>query len=411
MSFEFFIGSRYLRIKQKQAFISLITLLSIAGITVGVMALIVVIAVMTGAQNQFKSQILGAQAHIVVMRHTGSFSDYDKVAKTIEKIEGIESATPFIYTQAMLRSSSGVSGAFIKGVDPETAGEVIKMLDKIPLEERFKGNVAPNSTATIPGIILGAELAAGLGVMKGDIIYLISPRGMMSPIGHMPVMKRFMVTAPFKSGMYEYDTTMAYIHLEDAQKIMHMVDDVTGIEARVTDVYDVNNIGKRITSELGFPYWSKNWIQMNQNMFSALELEKKVMFIILTLIVLVAAFNIASTLIMMVMSKTKDIAILKAMGATDKSIRKIFVYNGIVIGSIGTFLGTCLGSILCAVLKRYKFIELPGDVYYFTTLPVSLEALDLFFIVSAAMVICFLATLYPAYQASKLNPIEAIRYG
>jgi lipoprotein-releasing system permease protein len=211
--------------------------------------------------------------------------------------------------------------------------------------------------------------------------------------------------------MYEYDTTMAYIHLEDAQKIMHMVDDVTGIEARVTDVYDVNNIGKRITSELGFPYWSKNWIQMNQNMFSALELEKKVMFIILTLIVLVAAFNIASTLIMMVMSKTKDIAILKAMGATDKSIRKIFVYNGIVIGSIGTFLGTCLGSILCAVLKRYKFIELPGDVYYFTTLPVSLEALDLFFIVSAAMVICFLATLYPAYQASKLNPIEAIRYG
>jgi lipoprotein-releasing system permease protein len=411
MSFEFFIGSRYLRTKQRQAFISLITLLSIAGITVGVMALIVVIAVMTGAQNQFKSQILGAQAHIMVMRHTGPFSDYDNVVKNIEKIDGVESATPFIYTQAMLRSSSAVAGAFIKGVDPETAGKVIKMLEKTPLDERFKGNIAPDSTATVPGIILGAELAASLGVMKGDVIYLISPRGMMSPIGHMPAMKRFMVTEPFKSGMYEYDTTMAYIHLEDAQKIMHMIDDVTGIEARVTDVYDVNNIGKRITSELGFPYWSKNWIQMNQNMFSALELEKKVMFIILTLIVLVAAFNIASTLIMMVMSKTKDIAILKAMGATDKSIRKIFVYNGIVIGSIGTFLGTCLGSILCAVLKRYKFIELPGDVYYFTTLPVSLEALDLFLIVSAAMVICFLATLYPAYQASKLNPIEAIRYG
>ncbi len=411
MSFERFIGGRYLRTKQKQTFISLITILSISGITVGVMALIVVIAVMEGAQAQFKAQILGAQAHIMVMRHAGAFTDYEQIKKKVEAVEGVESATPFIYTQAMLRASSGVSGAFIKGIDPETAGNVIKIFDNTQLQNELKPGPVSDPAADIPRIIPGKELAVNLGVYKGDTVYLISPRGMMSPIGHMPAMKRFLVTQPFHSGMYEYDTSLAYIHLKDAQKLMHMKDEVTGIEVRVTDVDDVYAIGERITSELGFPYWTKNWMQMNQNMFSALELEKKVMFIILTLIVLVAAFNIASTLIMMVMSKTKDIAILKAMGATDRSIRRIFVYKGMVIGTIGTFFGMCLGFVLCKLLKRYEFVKLPDSVYYFTKLPVKIEALDVFVIVSAALVICYLAALYPAYQASKLNPVEAIRYG
>jgi lipoprotein-releasing system permease protein len=234
---------------------------------------------------------------------------------------------------------------------------------------------------------------------------------MISPIGHVPAMKRFKVVGIFESGFYEYDQTLAYIHLQDAQKLLRMGDSVTGVGIRVKNIYESDIVSKAIDAKLGFPYWTRDWMQLNKNLFSALKLEKRAMFVILTLIVLVAAFNIASSLIMMVMQKTKDIAILKAMGATNRSIKKIFIIKGMVIGSIGTGLGMGLGFILCAVLKRYKIVQLPGDVYYFTTLPVQLEYLDVFVIASAALLICFLATLYPARQAAKLNPVEAIRYG
>jgi lipoprotein-releasing system permease protein len=411
MSFEFFIGSRYLRTKQKQAFISLITVLSIAGVTVGVMALIVVIAVMTGFEYDLKSRILGVESHIVIMRHNGPFSDYRNILEHVENTDGVEAATPFINSQVILRSSLSLSGAVLRGIDPDSADRVIKNLDKVSLKNLKETDQRKSTSIAMPSIILGKELAKNLGVMQGDPVHLISPRGMISPIGHIPTMKRFKVAGLFESGMYEYDRSLAYMHIKDAQKILRMGDSVNGIEVRVNDIYNARNIAGRIVKELGFQYWARDWMQMNQNLFSALKLEKTVMFIILALIVLVAAFNIASTLIMMVMEKTKDIAILKAMGATDKSIRKIFVFKGIVIGSIGTILGVCLGFILCTVLKYYQFIELPGDVYYITTLPVKLELLDVVIIASAAMAISFLATLYPARQASKLDPVEAIRYG
>jgi lipoprotein-releasing system permease protein len=411
MSFEYFIGGRYLRAKQKESFISLITILSVAGVTVGVMALIVVIAVMAGFESDLKQRILGVESHIVLMRHDGSFSGYKKIAEQINELKGVEAATPFIYSQIMLRSSTGVSGAVLRGVDPESAGSVIKILKNSVLQNLKHTQRHENSKKFVPGIILGKELARNLGVLKGDAVYLISSRGMISPIGYLPAMKRFKVVGLFESGMYEYDGSLAYIDLKDAQKILNMKGSVTGIEVRVDDIYDARNIAKKIVSKLGFPYWARDWMRMNHNLFSALKLEKTVMFIILALIVLVAAFNIASTLIMMVMGKTKDIAILKAMGAMDSSIRKIFIYKGMVIGAVGTSLGVCLGFILCKLLEKYKFIQLPGDVYYISTLPVRLEALDVVMIASAAMVICFLATLYPAKQASKLNPIEAIRYG
>ena len=411
MSFEYFIGGRYLRAKQKESFISLITILSVAGVTVGVMALIVVIAVMAGFESDLKQRILGVESHIVLMRHDGSFSGYKKIAEQIDELNGVEAATPFIYSQIMLRSSTGVSGAVLRGVDPESAGSVIKILKNSVLQNLKHTQRHENSKTFVPGIILGKELARNLGVLKGDAVYLISSRGMISPIGYLPAMKRFEVVGLFESGMYEYDGSLAYIDLKDAQKILNMKGSVTGIEVRVDDIYDARNIAKKIVSKLGFPYWARDWMQMNHNLFSALKLEKTVMFIILALIVLVAAFNIASTLIMMVMGKTKDIAILKAMGAMDSSIRKIFIFKGMVIGAVGTSLGVCLGFILCKLLEKYKFIQLPGDVYYISTLPVRLEALDVVMIASAAMVICFLATLYPAKQASKLNPIEAIRYG
>ncbi len=411
MSFEYFIGGRYLRTKQKETFISLITMLSIIGVTVGVMALIIVIAVMAGFESDLKKRILGVESHIVVMRHGGSFFDYHRVVKKIEKTDGVEAVTPFIYSQGMLRSTSGVSGIVLRGIDPESVGDVLEILNSSMTQRLKASDSKSDAAASAPGIILGNELAKNLGVIEGDMVFLISPRGIISPVGHLPAMKRFMVVGRFQSGMYEYDGSIAYIHLSDAQKMLRMGDAVTGIEVRVSDIYGARKIAQSIIADLGFPYWAKDWMQMNRNLFSALKLEKTVMFIILVLIVLVAAFNIAGTLIMMVMGKTKDIAILKAMGATDKSIKRIFIFKGMVIGAVGTTLGVCLGIVLCKLLEKYKFIELPGDVYYISTLPVRLELLDVSMIAAAAMLICFIATLYPAHQASKLNPVEAIRYG
>lgn len=412
MSFESFIGGRYLRAKQKQAFVSLITILSIAGVMVGVMALIVVIAVMTGFDADLKARILGGQSQVMLMRHGGEFKDYRAVLTKVKKVRGVEAATPFIVTQAMLRSKSGAAGAVIRGIDPETAGGVMTTLEQVTLPDRASPESGQQGSPAEPGIVLGKELARNLGVTVGDRIYLISAHGMLSPIGHLPAMKQFKVTGFFQSGMYEYDQTFAFIHIHDAQKMLRIGDSVTGIDIRVNDIYAARNIAERIVSELGFPYWARDWMQMNRNLFRALKMERWVMAIILVLIVLVAAFNIASSLIMLVMGKTRDIAILKAMGATNRSIRKIFVFNGMVIGAIGTFLGLCLGLLLCTFLKHYDIYELTGDIYYFTTtLPVKVEILWVLGIVSAAMVICFLATLYPARQAAKLDPVEAIRYG
>ncbi len=411
MDFEYFIGSRYFRAKQKQAFISLITMLSIAGVTVGVMALIVVIAVMAGFESDLKHRILGVESHLVLMRHGGAFVDYRRVVKQLENMDGVEAATPFIYTQVMLRSASRVSGAVLRGIDPESAGRVIKALEPGALQSLRLPQQEEDTAAFVPGVVLGKELARNLGIDPGDSVYLISSRGMISPIGHLPAMKRFKVSGLFESGMYEYDGSLAYIHLQDAQKILQIGDSVTGVEVRIHNIYQAKKISEQISTALGFPYWTRDWMQMNKNLFSALKLEKTVMFIILALIVLVAAFNIASTLIMMVMGKTRDIAILKAMGAKDSSIRKIFIFKGMIIGLVGTSLGVCLGFMLCKLLEKYKFIELPGDVYYISTLPVRLEALDVFIIAAAAMLICFIATLYPAHQAAKLNPVEAVRYG
>lgn len=411
MSFELFIGGRYLRARQKQAFISLITILSIVGVMVGVMALIVVIAVMAGFESDLKSRILGVESHVVVMSHGGSFSGYPGILKHILEIDGVEAAAPFIYTQVMLKSSSGVSGAVLKGVDPKTAGQVVKNLRAFSLQQIEQESQTGGSSSLVPGIIIGKELAASLGVSKGDMVYLISPSGMISPVGHLPSMRQFIVKDLFESGIHDYDGSLAYINIGDAQKILRMGNTVTGIEVRVNDIYNAGKIAEKIVNDLGFPYRTRDWMQMNKNLFSALKLEKTVMFIILTLIVLVAALNIASSLIMMVMEKTRDIAILKAMGATDRSIRKIFVFKGMIIGSVGTSLGVCAGYILCKLLEKYKFIDLPGDVYYITTLPVRFVAFDVLLIASAALLICFLATLYPAHQASKLNPVEAIRHG
>ena len=411
MPFEYFIGGRYLRTRERHAFISLITYLSIAGVAVGVMALIVVISVMAGFESDLKDRILGIESHIVLTKKAGAFSDYKQVDRLIKGNEQVAASSPFVHAQVMIKSRTNASGAVLKGVDPVSVGTVEKHFRATGLKDKLLKEEAAPGESHLPGIILGKELASSLRAATGDTVYLVSPRGMLTPIGHIPSMKRFKVAGVFESGMYEYDGTYAYIDIREAQQMLRLNDAITGIEIKVNDIYHAGQTAESLVSMAGPEYEADDWMTVNRNLFSALKLEKTVMFIILTLIVFVAAFNIASSLIMMVMKKTRDIGILKAMGASSASIRRIFVCNGMAIGSIGTCLGIIFGITLCSLLARYQFIELPGDVYYITTLPVRLEALDVFMIGLAAMAICFLATLYPAHKASGIDPVEAIRYG
>ncbi len=417
MRYEWFIGLRYLKAKRKQTFISIITVISIAGVMVGVMALIVVLAVMSGFEKTLKEKILGTQAHLHLLKATQEGLDqYQEVTKRVEETKGVASAAPFIISQVMLSSESNVFGVVLKGIDPDRVGRVTELANNLKAGrlEDLKGGKEGDS----PGIILGVELAKHLSVSLNDSIQVISPLGTVTPMGMMPKMKRFRVKGIFYSGMYEFDNTMAYVSLESAQKFFSMGDRVTGIEIKTNDIYKVKEIGREIRRKMGFPFWTKDWMEMNRNLFSALRLEKIAMFIILVLIVLVAAFNIISTLIMVVMEKNKDIAILKSMGASSSSILKIFTIEGGVIGVVGTILGTILGlgaafnleKITDFVERLFGFKILSSDVYYIDKLPSQVNPPDVIFIVLTAVLISLLATLYPAWRASKLDPAEALRY-
>ena len=414
MTFELFISLRYLLAKRRQTFISLITIISVAGVAVGVMALIVVLAVMNGFQEDLRARILGITSHVVVGNFSGTLSDYREVIDEVQKESSVVAATPFIYTQVMLSSGRSVSGAIMRGIDPQSASKVIniqKNMKQGNLSDLLPPSADSGASAPVrAGIILGSELAGHLGVRHGDWITVISPVGRLTPMGQSPRSKLFQIVGIFQSGMYEYDNTLAYADLKEAQQFLGVGDTVTGVEIRVDDIYDAKKVSEAIVTRLGHPYWVRDWMQMNSSLFSALKLEKVVMFIILTLIVLVAAFNIVSSLIMMVMEKTRDIAILKAMGATTARIRKIFVLEGLMIGVSGTILGLLGGFGLCALLKKYKFIELPPDVYYISTLPVHLEILDVVVIALSAVIISLVATIYPSRQAAGLDPAEALRY-
>jgi lipoprotein-releasing system permease protein len=415
MRYEWFIGLRYLKAKRKQTFISIITLISIVGFALGVWALIVVLAVMSGFEKTLKEKILGTQAHLVVLKTSQEGMDrYEEVVKEVEQVKGVVSATPFILSQVMLSSESNVFGVVLNGIDPDRVGKVIELARNMKAG-RLQDLKAEGDS---PGIILGVELAKRLGVSLNDAIQVISPLGTMTPVGMMPKMKRFRVMGIFYSGMYDFDNTLAYISIPSAQKFLNMDSRVTGIEIKTSDVYKVKKIGKEIRQKLGFPFWTRDWMEMNRNLFSALKLEKVAMFIILVLIVLVAAFNIISTLIMVVMEKNKDIAILKSMGAPSKGILRIFIIEGGVIGVVGTFFGTVVGLATALNLEKVSgFVEnlfgfkiLPSDVYYIDKLPSQVNPLDIGLIVMTAILISLLATLYPSWRASKLDPAEALRY-
>jgi len=410
VNFEWFVCLRYLKAKRKHGFISLISLISIAGVMVGVMALIVVLAVMTGFTSEFRDKILGINSHVVVQDYTGNISDYEEVAAKVRAVEGVSGVTPYLYSQAMITSGEGGTGAVLRGLDPATAQGVLNLEKNLRAGSIAELSPGPDDGARrLPGIILGKELAVQLHVSTHDRVRLISASGPLTPMGIMPKVSTCEVVGIFETGMYEYDSALAYVSLETAQRFFDLPGAVHGLEVKTFDLNQADQVAKRIEQALGPNYFAKDWMRMNRNIFSALQLEKTALSVIMALVVMVAAFNIVSTLIMVVMEKTKDIAILKSMGATSASIMRIFIYEGLVIGLAGTFLGVLGGLGLCAILSRYQFIKLP-DVYPISTLPVLVLPSDVILIALSATVITLVATLYPSWQAAKVDPAVALRY-
>ncbi|MBT0665542.1 lipoprotein-releasing ABC transporter permease subunit [Geobacter pelophilus] len=423
MPYELFIGLRYLKAKRKSTFISIITVISTSGVALGVLALIVVLAVMTGFEESLKTKIMGTNAHVVVLGGSSGIDNYPGLIDRIKKFGGVQAATPFIYSQVMLTSGKNVSGVVLRGIDLETDGKVTN-LHRAVCDGDIKalafsaGAPLAGSEPPLPGIMIGRELSRNLNLYVGDTLNVVSPMGNITPLGMIPKMKKFRVVALFNTGMYEYDATLAYVGLSQAQEFLGMGDSVTGIQLKVADVYKTGELVKQLNAGLGAPYHARDWMQMNKNILFALKTEKMVMFIILTLIVLVAAFGIASTLFMVVMEKTKDIAILKSMGATGSSIMKIFVLEGLIIGVTGTFAGTVGGLLIACNLEQIvNFIQrLTGfelfskDVYYLDHFPSQVVPGDVVLICVTAIAISFIATLYPAWQASRMAPAEALRY-
>jgi lipoprotein-releasing system permease protein len=406
--FEIVVGLRYIRARRKQAFISVISAFSVLGVMLGVMTLIIVLGVMNGFERDLKEKILGTVSHLVVMSHSNrSVTGWNELMEKIEDFHGVQATTPYIYGQAMLSARGKVRGVIVRGIEPHTASRVISLPRY--LVQGTMDELAPQADGSV-GIIVGKELAMLNSLRVGDVVQLISPQGKRTPIGAVPRVQNFKLVGIFKSGMYEFDANLVYMELGQAQKFFEMGDGVTGIEVTLADIYSAPKLGTRIESSLGTPFWTRTWKEMYRNLFSALKLEKFAMFIILTFIVLVAAFNIIISLIMLVMEKSRDIAILKALGATSERIMRIFVVQGMLVGVVGTLLGAAGGVLGAALLAKYPIIELPEEIYTINTLPVSVEWSDVLTICGVAITICFLATLYPSLRAARLEPVEALRY-
>jgi lipoprotein-releasing system permease protein len=398
MFYEIFIGIRYLLAKKREKFIPIITLFSIAGIAVGVTTLITTLAVMGGFEQELKEKILGMNAHLIITKGVArELKNYTAIIEKIKKIDKIVGIAPIITTQAILSSEYGNAGIVLKGIDIKLEPSVSKLKEYIT---QGKFEISDNE------ILIGKELAKKLGIIVGDEINLFTSQEQEL----IPTQQTVKIKGIFESGMYEYDANFAYISLKKAQYLLKLEDAVSYIAVTISDIYQVPKIAEKINKMLGYSYWTRTWQQMNKSLFSALKLEKTVMFIILSLIILVAGFNIASSLIMRVMEKTKEIGILKSMGATSLSIQAIFLLEGAIIGIVGTIIGFLGGVGLCKALSEYQFIKLPSDIYYISSIPVNLRWADVVIISLSAIILSLLSAIYPARYANSLNPVEALRY-
>lgn len=431
MRFALLIALSHLRSRKQEMGVSAITLISTGGVTIGVCALIIVLSVMAGFEIDLRNKILGSNAHIVVLRYGSAIEDYDDATEQIAELDEVVGAAPFIYTEMMIKSeNSSGEGVILKGVDPTRVGDVVDIAKNLVMGP----NGAPTSDAErqaildelgtparsflqdddddaeVPGILLGEELAHSLKVFVGDKVHIINPVGRgVGPFGTpIPDVKAFRVAGIYYSGMYEYDTKWTYITIPDAQDFLRMGDAVTGIEVTVEDIYGVDPIALEIESTLQYPYYTRHWKNLNRHLFDALRLEKQVMGLILSLIVSVASLNIVGTMILVVLTKGREIAIMKAMGATSNQVRAIFMTEGVIIGVVGAVAGTILGLAGCWFLEVYGY-PLNTDVYYLDTLPVEIEPTMVATVAISAVVICFLATLYPASRAAALNPVDGLR--
>ncbi|WP_018123943.1 lipoprotein-releasing ABC transporter permease subunit [Desulfovibrio oxyclinae] len=408
MRFETFIALRYLSALRRQSFITLISLFAVFGVALGVGSLIVVIGVMNGFSSDLQDKILGVNAHILVSSARGGIQDYQTLADRASAVEGVTGVSPFVYSEVMLSNRNGVKGVVLRGIDPESSDGVISLdtdlvagsMDNLEMENE------------LPGIIVGYQMARRLGLDVGGAVNMLSPSGRSGAAGFQPKVKRFRVAGIFKTGMFEYDSSLGYMTIDAARDLLgYKSDIVSGLEISVDNVDKAPQIAEKIEQSIGsFGLLVRNWQEMNANLFAALKLEKTAMFIILVMIVLVGSFSIVNTLVMLVMQKTRDIAVLMSMGAESAGIRRIFMMQGTLIGFIGTALGFGLGVPVSLLLKKYQFIKLPSNVYPVDYLPVRLEALDLTIIGVSAMLLCFLSTIYPARRAASLNPSEALRY-
>lgn len=404
MKLHNFIALRYIKSRKQTRVLSFISAISVIGIVLGVATLIVVINVMIGFEDNLKNKILGANSHIIVTKIDSSpITKWESVKDDLAKVDGVKSASPFLLSQVLLTSERSVSGVVIRGILPETEREVTNIkkfmkkgdLDSLGVDEY--------------NVIVGKELALNLGLTIGDDVVLVSPFGKKGPFGFTPKMKHFTITGIFDTGMYEYNNSLAYIPLKIAQEFFETGDIVTGFSVNVQDVDKAYDVALNIRKKLEFPLWARDWFTMNQNLFSALKLEKAAMFIILTLITIVASFNIMSLITMTVKDKKRDIAILRAMGAKGNFIRKIFIRQGMMIGVAGTIIGNIIAYIICYVLENYKIISLPEDVYFMDRIPVKIVP-EVFLIVSvSAIVITYLSSLVPSIHGAKFDPIEALR--
>ncbi|HEU0054113.1 MAG TPA: ABC transporter permease [Longimicrobium sp.] len=412
MGLEWFIGKRYLASRRGTRFLSLITLIAIGGVTVGVMALIVVIAVMTGLQKDLKDKILGVNPHIWVMTYGESMrmDDWKGALGQVRAVEGVSAASPFIHTEVGLTNRANYSeGAILRGVDVESRAPAVTEINATLRDQKL---LRPVPAGELPPIVVGEALANRASLLVGDTVVVTSfQNARVSAVGGLiPTLRKFRVAGTFRTGMYEYDNKFMYTSLAAAQDLTGMGAAVSGLEVRVPDPMGATKVARAIDEKLGLPYRTDDWKTMNGALFSALKLEKLAMGVILLLIVVVAAFNIVSTLVMVVTDKTREIGILKSMGLTSRKVLRIFILQGLVIGIVGCLLGGAGGALLTTIIDRYELIKIPGDIYFVDHLPVGYDPFDVGVILAATVLISFLATIYPARQAARLTPVEAIRH-